>query len=70
MWLQDIEKAIARIKKEYGTDILVKDISPAFDSAIVFHMTDNTTIKYWYNLDEIERFPSDDWINGKIHCKW
>lgn len=70
MWLQDIEKGIAKIREKFGGEILIKDISPAYDSAIVFHTTNQMTIKYWYNTDEISMWDTDDWRTGKCHIKF
>ena len=65
MWIQDIEKGIAKIKEKFGNNIFIKDIVPAYDGAIVFYTTNYIIIEYWYNTGEISMWNADDWRTEK-----
>jgi hypothetical protein len=63
MWLQDLEKALARLKEEYGINlnfICVENIRPAADGGIVFKTTYHTYIK-WFPNGEVRERNEGDW---------
>ena len=60
MWLQDLEKALARLKEERGYNfICVEKITPCADGGIVFKTTYHTYIKWFPNGEIIEREEGD-----------
>lgn len=61
MWLQDLEKALARLKEECDYNfICVKSITPAADGGIVFKTTYHTYIK-WFPDNTIRERKEGDW---------
>ena len=61
MWLQDLEKALARLKEECDYNfICVEKITPSADGGIVFKTTYHTYIK-WFPNGEIEERKEEEW---------
>ena len=61
MWLQDLEKALARLKEKFDYNfICVEKITPCADGGIVFKTTHHTYIK-WFPNDEIIERNEGDW---------
>jgi hypothetical protein len=63
MWLQDLEKALAKLKEQYGINfnfICVEKITPSADGGIVFKTTYHTYIK-WFPNGEIRERKEEDW---------
>jgi hypothetical protein len=64
MWLQDLEKALARLKEECDYNfICVEKIAPAADGGIVFETTYNTYVK-WFPDGTITEKQKGAWRNG------
>lgn len=60
MWLQDLEKALARLKEECDYNfICVEKITPSADGGIVFKTTYHTYIKWFPNGEIVERKEGD-----------
>lgn len=56
MWLQDLEKALAKLKEQYDYNfICVEKITPSVDGGIVFKTTNHTYIKWFSDGTVIER---------------
>lgn len=62
MWLQDVEKAIAKMREEMPNFnfICVESIKPSADSGIVFKTTYHTFIKVYLN-GVIEEKKEGEW---------
>ena len=61
MWLQDLEKALAKLREQYNFSfICVESITPAADGGIVFKTTYHTYIK-WFPNGEIRERNEGDW---------
>lgn len=62
MWLQDLEKALAKMREEMCdfNFVNVEKITPAADGGIVFKTTYHTYIKWFPNGEIVER-KEEDW---------
>ena len=63
MWLQDLEKALAKLKEQYGFNfntICIENVKPSADGGIVFKTTYHTYIK-WFPNGEIRERNEGEW---------
>lgn len=63
MWLQDLEKALAKVVEFLGEDrcyVLVESIKPCADGGIAFALSDGGYVK-WFPNGEVVRRGKDDW---------
>lgn len=63
MWLQDLEKALAKVNEFLGVNrsyVLFESIAPCADGGIVFKTTSHTYIK-WFPNGEIRERKEGDW---------
>lgn len=61
MWLQDLEKALAKMREQYDFNMFcIESITPAADGGIVFKTTYHTYIK-WFPNGEIRERHEGDW---------
>ena len=61
MWLQDLEKALTKLKEECDYNfICVEKIMPCADGGIAFTLSNGDYVK-WFPNGEIVRQKKDDW---------